>query len=216
MIIIFSCMWSNFKWLAIENSPTVCLCVCVLYYTNELGITKNCVRECSYRVCGCCSFISQIMLRRKFFCAMAHFSLTHRAKLIFRKFQRMVAFWGWWSQEIVGFVYICVHLAIASLVCLQMKVVGNNLLNVCKILYKLSRPESNDQLFLDEELLGMLARVWYVKELHICFGYNESKKVWGWRIVVFLACKLQQKFEKKREAWRITERKKWPRDLPNW
>ncbi len=36
----------------------------------------------------------------------------------------------------------------------QMKVTGKNLLNVCKLLFAVARSETNDKLFLEEELSG--------------------------------------------------------------
>ena len=36
---------------------------------------------------------------------------------------------------------------------LQMKVTGNNLTNICMVMYKVAKTENNDQLFLEEDML---------------------------------------------------------------
>ena len=57
---------------------------------------------------------------------------------------------------------------------LQLKVGGNNLLNVCKLVFKISRNEKNDPFFLEENILSELLSVppalvkvigyWFVNE----------------------------------------------------
>ena len=37
---------------------------------------------------------------------------------------------------------------------LQMKVTGNNLTNICMVVYRVAKTEENDQLFLEENILG--------------------------------------------------------------
>lgn len=61
----------------------------------------------------------------------------------------LTGFLSLWACQLAYYVWLLI---------VQMKVVGNNLLNVCKIVYKLSCPENNDQLFLEEELLGRWSR----------------------------------------------------------
>ena len=39
---------------------------------------------------------------------------------------------------------------------LQMKVTGNNLTNICMVVYKVAKTEKNDQLFLEEDILSKL------------------------------------------------------------
>lgn len=40
------------------------------------------------------------------------------------------------------------------LLILQMKVTGNNLTNICMVVYKVAKTEQNDQLFLEENILS--------------------------------------------------------------
>lgn len=40
---------------------------------------------------------------------------------------------------------------------LQLKVSGKNLLNVCKLVFKISRNEKNDSLIQNDRILGMLS-----------------------------------------------------------
>ena len=56
-------------------------------------------------------------------------------------------------------VHACVFMEVDSVVnkfafCLQLKVSGNNLINVCKLVFKVSREEKNDVHFLDGNILG--------------------------------------------------------------
>ena len=37
---------------------------------------------------------------------------------------------------------------------LQMKVTGNNLTNICMVVYRVAKTEKNDQLFLEEDILS--------------------------------------------------------------
>ncbi len=37
----------------------------------------------------------------------------------------------------------------------QLKVSGNNLINVCKLVFKVSRDEKNDAYFMEDNILGM-------------------------------------------------------------
>lgn len=37
-----------------------------------------------------------------------------------------------------------------------MKVTGNNLTNVCMVVYRVAKTEKNDQLFLEEDILGKI------------------------------------------------------------
>lgn len=46
------------------------------------------------------------------------------------------------------------HLPYILSVVLQFRVGGNNLLNVCKLVFKVSRNEKNDSYFLEENLLS--------------------------------------------------------------
>uniref|UniRef100_A0A8C6UIX9 Armadillo repeat containing 2 n=1 Tax=Neogobius melanostomus TaxID=47308 RepID=A0A8C6UIX9_9GOBI len=56
------------------------------------------------------------------------------------------------------------NLQIAEL-CLQMCVSGNNLLNICKLVFKLSRSESNDGLFQDNPVLDSLFNILTTKDV---------------------------------------------------
>jgi hypothetical protein len=42
----------------------------------------------------------------------------------------------------------------------QFRVGGNNLLNVCKLVFKVSRNEKNDPAFLDGNILGIISLLW--------------------------------------------------------
>ena len=42
---------------------------------------------------------------------------------------------------------------IITMFVLQMKVTGNNLTNICKVVYRVAKTEKNDQLFLEEDML---------------------------------------------------------------
>lgn len=39
---------------------------------------------------------------------------------------------------------------------LQMKVTGNNLTNICMVVYRVAKTEKNDQLFLEEDILSKI------------------------------------------------------------
>ena len=40
---------------------------------------------------------------------------------------------------------------------LQMKVTGNNLTNMCMLVYRVAKTEKNDQLFLEEDILSKIS-----------------------------------------------------------
>ena len=46
--------------------------------------------------------------------------------------------------------------SLSLLICLQLKVSGNNLINICKLVFKVSRDEKNDACFLEDNILGEL------------------------------------------------------------
>ena len=56
-----------------------------------------------------------------------------------------------WMIKIYLSSFMC--LLIIAL-CLQMKVAGKNLLNVCKLLFAVAKQEENDALFLEEQTSG--------------------------------------------------------------
>ena len=55
-------------------------------------------------------------------------------------------------------------LSIKCFLLIQMNVTGNNLLNVCKLVFSLSREETNDELFIKEDIAGMLHMYMYIRE----------------------------------------------------
>ena len=55
-------------------------------------------------------------------------------------------------------------LSIKCFLLIQMNVTGNNLLNVCKLVFSLSRDETNDELFIKEDIAGMLHMYMYTRE----------------------------------------------------
>ena len=59
-----------------------------------------------------------------------------------------------------------------------MKVTGNNLTNVCMMVYRVAKTEKNDQLFLEEDILSKiisLAVLSYKFLVHKCFLAGISK-----------------------------------------
>ena len=55
----------------------------------------------------------------------------------------------------------------------QLKVSGNNLVNVCKLVFKVSRDEKNDQYFLDDNILGGYKKK--TKEMYIVISVIDEQ-----------------------------------------
>ena len=56
------------------------------------------------------------------------------------------------------YITVSFHDILIKVVCmsciLQMKVTGNNLTNICMVVYRVAKTEKNDQLFLEEDILS--------------------------------------------------------------
>ena len=97
----------------------------------------------------------------------------HRTRQTYESytFQPLMGFWCY--QIIINFFLLHTHCSLEyhvdvnnsqfhdmliKVVCisciLQMKVTGNNLTNICMVVYRVAKTEKNDQLFLEEDILS--------------------------------------------------------------
>ena len=56
-----------------------------------------------------------------------------------------------------------------------MKVTGNNLTNICMVVYRVAKTEKNDQLFLEEDILSKINYLQYYLELWSIYGISQTK-----------------------------------------
>ena len=95
---------------------------------------------------------------------------------------QLASFWCLASRTYLNVMSSCIYGKLLSifpfltrLSLFQLKVGGNNLLNVCKLVFKVSRNEKNDSYFLEEDILskGLFLGVKIEK---VFFTFHEKKR----------------------------------------